>query len=249
MRFLIAALLALQAAAPRPVTFENVAQAAGVTFAHVNGASADKYLVETMGSGGLLFDYDNDGWVDLFLVDGGSIADSTVNARARHRLFRNVGKGAFRDVTESSGIRHREYGMGACAGDVDNDGRTDLYITNYGPNALYRNAGNGVFTDVTRKRRCRARGMEHELCVSRRRHRRRSRFVRDELPRCAEDQQSLLRRSATPHPRVLPPARVPGRAKCALSQRREGYVHGRELGGWCDEVHRQRPRRRRGGLR
>ena len=168
-------------------------QAAGVTFTHINGASADKYLVETMGSGGLLFDYDNDGWVDLFLVDGGSIADSTVNARARHRLFRNVGKGAFRDVTESSGIRHREYGMGACAGDVDNDGRTDLYITNYGPNVLYRNAGNGVFTDVTRTRRCRARGVEHELCVPRRGCRRRSRFVRDELPRCAEDQQPLLR--------------------------------------------------------
>jgi enediyne biosynthesis protein E4 len=150
LRWLITALLALQAAAPKPVTFENIAVAAGVTFTHVNGASADKYLVETMGSGGLFFDYDNDGWIDLFLVDGGSIADSAVNARARHRLFRNVGKGAFKDVTESSGIRHGEYGMGACAGDADNDGRVDLYVTNYGPNTLYRNVGNGVFMDVTR---------------------------------------------------------------------------------------------------
>jgi enediyne biosynthesis protein E4 len=150
LRWLITALLALQAAAPKPVTFENIAVAAGVTFTHVNGASADKYLVETMGSGGLFFDYDNDGWIDLFLVDGGSIADSAVNARAQHRLFRNVGKGVFKDVTESSGIRHGEYGMGACAGDVDNDGRVDLYITNYGPNTLYRNVGNGVFMDVTR---------------------------------------------------------------------------------------------------
>jgi hypothetical protein len=103
-----------------------------------------------MGSGGVLFDYDNDGLIDLFLVDGGSIADATVNNRASHRLYRNVGKGAFKDVSESSGIRHREYGMGACAGDVDNDGRVDLYVTNYGQNELYRNGGNGTFTDITR---------------------------------------------------------------------------------------------------
>jgi enediyne biosynthesis protein E4 len=150
LRLLLAVLLALQAAAPKPVAFENIAAAAGVTFTHINGASADKYLVETMGSGALFFDYDNDGWIDLFLVDGGSIADNAVSGRARHRLFRNAGKGVFKDATESSGIRHQEYGMGACAGDVDNDGRIDLYITNYGPNVLYRNGGNGVFTDVTR---------------------------------------------------------------------------------------------------
>ena len=150
MRLLLAILLAVQVAAPKPVAFENIAAAAGVTFTHINGASADKYLVETMGSGALFFDYDNDGWIDLFLVDGGSVADNALNARARHRLFRNTGKGVFKDATESSGIRHQEYGMGACAGDVDNDGRIDLYITNYGPNVLYRNGGNGVFTDVTR---------------------------------------------------------------------------------------------------
>src|SRR5678816_530848 len=132
------------------VTFDNVAKSVGLTFTHVNGASADKYLVETMGSGAAFIDYDNDGWIDLFVVDGGSIADNAVSSHARHRLFRNAGKGVFKDATESSGIRHQEYGMGACAGDVDNDGRIDLYITNYGPNVLYRNGGNGVFTDVTR---------------------------------------------------------------------------------------------------
>jgi enediyne biosynthesis protein E4 len=150
LRLLLAVLLALQAAVPKPVTFENIAAAAGVTFTHVNGASADKYLAETMGSGALFFDFDNDGWIDLFFVDGGSIADNAVRARARDRLFRNAGNGVFKDATESSGIRHQEYGMGACAGDVDNDGRVDLYITNYGPNVLYRNGGNGAFTDVTR---------------------------------------------------------------------------------------------------
>jgi hypothetical protein len=137
-------------AAASPVAFENVTTAAGVNFTHINGASPDKYLVETMGSGVVLFDYDGDGLVDLFFVNGGSIARPADAAAARHRLFHNEGNGAFKDATAASGIGHRDYGMGACAGDVDNDGRIDLYITNYGPNALYRNAGGGAFTDVTR---------------------------------------------------------------------------------------------------
>jgi hypothetical protein len=156
VKYLVAGLLILgwlqsgPTVAQQPIAFENVAAAAGIVFTHTNGASPDKYLAETMGSGGVLLDFDNDGLLDLFLVDGGSVADAAVNARARHRLYRNVGNGAFTDVTETSGIRHREYGMGACAGDVDNDGREDLYITNYGQNELYRNSGNGTFTDVTR---------------------------------------------------------------------------------------------------
>jgi hypothetical protein len=132
------------------ITFENVATIVGATFPNLNGASPDKYLVETMGSGALFFDYDSDGWLDLFLVDGGSLADPAVNTRARHRLLHNAGKGMFKDATDASGIRHSDYGQGACAGDVDNDGRVDLYVTNYGPNTLYRNVGKGAFTDVTR---------------------------------------------------------------------------------------------------
>jgi hypothetical protein len=122
----------------------------GIDFTHVNGASPDKYLVETMGSGALFFDYDNDGWLDVFLVDGGSLASATEAARARHQLYRNRGGGTFEATTGRSGIRHREYGMGACAGDYDNDGWVDLYVTNLGPNTLYRNTGGGVFSDVTR---------------------------------------------------------------------------------------------------
>lgn len=136
-------------AAPR-VTFVDVAKAAGVAFTHVNGASAEKFLPETMGSGAVLFDMDGDDDLDLFVVDGGAIADAATAARARHRLYRNQGEGTFRDVTAASGIRHRGYGMGACAGDVDNDGRVDLYVTAYGPNTLYHNDGGGVFSDVTR---------------------------------------------------------------------------------------------------
>ena len=156
MKQAIIALLAVVAAsaivlaADNPLPqFIDVARQAGVTFHHTSGASADKHLVETMGSGGLFFDYDGDGWIDIFVVDGGSITDASGAQRAQHRLYRNRGDGTFADVTGRSGIRHREYGMGACAGDVDRDGHPDLYITNYGPNVLYRNRGDGTFTDVT----------------------------------------------------------------------------------------------------
>ena len=129
------------------VTFDDVARASGVVFDHHNGASADKHLVETMGSGGLFFDYNDDGWIDILLVDGGSLADPRQRRMARHRLYRNRGNGIFEDATATSGIVHTGYGMGACAGDYDNDGAVDLYITSLGGNALYRNSGKGAFTE------------------------------------------------------------------------------------------------------
>ena len=133
---------------PAAPSFRDVAAAAGLSFVHVNGASDEKFFPEIMGSGGLFFDFDNDGWLDVFLVDGGSYADPAVARRARHRLYRNRRNGTFEDVTARSNIQHPDYGMGACAGDFDNDGLTDLYITNVGPNALYRNAGGGRFAEV-----------------------------------------------------------------------------------------------------
>ena len=136
-------------AAQTTVRFTDVTRESGVNAHHVNGASPDKHLIETMGSGGLFFDYDNDGWIDLFLVDGGSLNDPRVASQAKHRLYHNRGNGTFEDVTARSGIQHRDYGMGACAGDFDNDGWIDLYVTNFGPNTLYRNRGDGSFTDVT----------------------------------------------------------------------------------------------------
>ena len=129
-------------------SFRDVASPAGLDFVHVNGASDEKFIFEIIGSGGLFLDFDNDGWLDVFLVDGGSLADPAVARRARHRLYRNRRNGMFEDVTNASNIRQREYGLGACAGDVDNDGLVDLYITNVGPNALYRNAGAGRFAEV-----------------------------------------------------------------------------------------------------
>jgi hypothetical protein len=140
-----------EASAPkRPVVFTDVTKAAGLAFVHVSGASEQKFLVETMGSGALFFDFDGDGWIDLFLVDGGSLADARQDAAARHRLYRNRGGGSFEDATARSGIAHHEYGMGACAADYDNDGLMDLYVTGVGGNRLYRNAGGGTFRDATR---------------------------------------------------------------------------------------------------
>jgi enediyne biosynthesis protein E4 len=133
---------------PSHPAFSDLARQRGLDFTHTNGASADKFFPEIMGSGGLFLDVDNDGWLDMFLVDGGSFADPAVARRARHRLFRNRGNGTFQDVTAASRIQHRDYGMGACAGDIDNDGLIDLYITNVGSNLLYRNTGKGRFTEV-----------------------------------------------------------------------------------------------------
>ena len=141
-----------EAGSPVSLRFTDISASAGVNVRHINGASPEKHLVETIGSGGLFLDYDNDGWLDIFLVDGGSLASPALARQARHRLFRNRGKGAFEDASASSGIQHLEYGMGACAGDYDNDGWIDLYITGLGPNALFRNR-QGTFTDVTRTAR------------------------------------------------------------------------------------------------
>jgi len=140
------------AGAPQ-VQFEDITQQAGLAFRHTNGTSRDKHIVETMGSGGLFLDYDNDGWLDIFLVDGGSLADPRIAASARHRLYRNRRDGTFEDVTTTARIAHQGFGMGACAGDYDNDGWTDLYLTNGGSNTLYRNSGEGMFLDVTQTAR------------------------------------------------------------------------------------------------
>ena len=145
---------------PATVQFVNVATQSGVDFQHVNGASPDRHLYEIMSGGGLFFDFDNDGWLDIFLVDGGSLTNAAIDKTAQHRLYRNRGNGTFQDVSASSGITHVGYGMGACAADVNNDGWIDLYVTSVGTNALYQNNGGklaspkpgegGGFTDVTK---------------------------------------------------------------------------------------------------
>ena len=130
------------------VTFTVVARESGLDFVHENGATPERYLPETMGGGVVVFDYNNDGWQDVFFVDSGSIADPGLTAG--HRLYLNKGDGTFSDATRGSGIEGAGYGMGACSADFDNDGWVDLYVTSVSANRLYRNTGDGRFADVTR---------------------------------------------------------------------------------------------------
>ena len=127
--------------------FRDVTDAMKLDFRHINGFSAERRLVETMGSGGALFDFDNDGDLDLYLVQGNSLAPST-EPLPENRLYRNDA-GVFVDVTESANVGDTGYGLGAVAADYDSDGYRDLYVTNLGKNVLYRNNGDGTFTDVT----------------------------------------------------------------------------------------------------
>jgi hypothetical protein len=140
------------AAQPQPAlpTFTDATAAAGIRFKHHNGAFGKKYLPETMGSGGAFFDADGDGKQDILLVNGtqwpGRSATKSVMA-----LYRNNGNGAFADVAASAGLAVPMYGLGVSAGDYDNDGRTDLYVTALGPDRLFRNLGGFRFEDVTTK--------------------------------------------------------------------------------------------------
>lgn len=131
------------------VQFQDAAAASGVDFVHRNGAFGRKWLPETMGSGAAFLDYDSDGDEDLFLVNGRDWPGHASGRRATQALYRNDGAGRFRDVTREAGLDHEHYGMGVAAGDVDNDGRVDLYVTGLGESHLYLNHGEKGFVDAT----------------------------------------------------------------------------------------------------
>lgn len=145
--------IVLPSAAENRIHFTEQTYQAGIQFKHTNGASQHKYLPETMGAGGLFFDYDNDGYLDIYLVNSGTLSRDPKPRRQPDEmnvLYRNKGDGTFIDVTVAAGLQHnRGYGMGCISADYDNDGDADLYLTNFGPNQLYRNNGDGTFTDVT----------------------------------------------------------------------------------------------------
>ncbi len=150
---------AAEPATAEPTTgavFTAVEEAAGLDFRHVRGFTGAWYMPETMGSGCGWLDYDNDGWLDAYLVQSGPVPFDPSGPAVPNQLFRNQGDGTFRDVTPASGLGDEGYGMGTCFGDVDNDGWIDVMITNFGPNRLYRNRGAGAdgtvtFEDVTER--------------------------------------------------------------------------------------------------
>src|SRR4029079_5989295 len=154
-------LLLFLAAAPAPdVHFTDVSRAVGFTFAHQSSATSNKYLIETMGGGVAILDYDNDGRLDVFFTNGAKLDDPMPDGKAPdksdpkywNRLFHQEANGTFVDVTEKAGLTGQPqnfYGMGVAVGDYDDDGFEDLYVTGFGGNTLYHNNGNGTFSDVT----------------------------------------------------------------------------------------------------
>ena len=145
-------LLPLNAATSPPLLEEIPPAASGIHWVHQNAFSTQHFLPESMGPGVAFFDFDNDGWMDIFLVNSGPCDFYQPSTKPKHALYRNNRKGGFTNVTETSGILPpKSFGMGVAVGDYNNDGFPDLFITAYGACTLYRNNGDGTFSDVTQK--------------------------------------------------------------------------------------------------
>ena len=129
--------------------FTDITKQSGLNFIHDPGVDGTYFMPESLGSGGAFFDYDNDGRLDIYLINGGHHGKDQGKPAIKNRLFHQNASGSFEDVTGRSGLGGSGYGMGVAIGDIDNDGNQDVYVTNYGPDALYHNNGNGIFSDIT----------------------------------------------------------------------------------------------------
>src|ERR1017187_2023325 len=137
---------------PGEVHFEDIAQQAGLSALNVYGGDTHKeFIIETTGNGAVIFDYDNDGWPDIYLPNGSTVEGFPKDKAPTGRLYHNNHDGTFTDVTSQAGLARSGWGQGACVGDYDNDGYLDLFVTYWGQNVLYRNNGDGTFSDVTAK--------------------------------------------------------------------------------------------------
>ena len=133
-------------------SFKNVASEAGLVAKTIyGGLDTNQYLLETTGTGAAAFDFDDDGWIDIFLVNGTTLEGFPAGKEPTNHLYRNKGNGTFEDVTARAGLAHGGWGQGACVGDYDNDGHDDLFVTYWGQNRLYRNKGDGGFEDATER--------------------------------------------------------------------------------------------------
>ena len=135
--------------AQAPIVLRDVTHRSGLTFKHTDGSSGKRYLVEAVSAGLALFDYNGDGRVDIYLLNGAPLKGTKADVAPRNALYRNVGNFRFVDVTDQAGVGDTGFALGVAVGDYDNDGDADLYVNNYGPNVLYRNSGDGSFSDVT----------------------------------------------------------------------------------------------------
>lgn len=129
----------------------DVTASSGITFQHHDGGSGKGYIVEGVTGGLALFDYDLDGFIDIYFLNGAPLRGTEVDQPLKNALYRNNGDWTFTDVTEKAGVGDTGHGMGVTVGDYDNDGDEDLYVNNFGPNVLYRNNGDGTFSDVTQE--------------------------------------------------------------------------------------------------
>ena len=137
------------ACADGAIVLRDVTRDTGITFRHTDGSSGRHYIVESVSSGLALFDYDKDGDVDIYFLNGAPLKGTKVDTPPKNALYRNDGNFKFTDVTDKAGVGDTGFGLGVAVGDYDNDGDLDIYVNNYGPNVLYRNNGDGTFTDVT----------------------------------------------------------------------------------------------------
>ena len=134
------------------VFFKDEAEKAGLVAKNVfGGVDTKNYIIETTGTGVAVFDYDNDGWPDIFLVNGTTLDSPAGSATPTSHLYHNNHDGTFTDVTAKAGVLHTGWGQGVCVGDYDNDGFEDFFVTYYGKNVLYHNNGNGTFTELGEK--------------------------------------------------------------------------------------------------
>jgi tetratricopeptide (TPR) repeat protein len=133
------------------IRFEDVAERAGIRFQYHSGETPQHFIADMMGGGVALFDYDDDGWLDVYLIDGCALPYDRRSPPRPNKLYRNRGDGTFEDVTERAGVGGRGYGMGCVVGDYDNDGHDDLFLTGLYETVLYRNRGDGTFEDVTER--------------------------------------------------------------------------------------------------
>lgn len=148
---LLLLLTASWASAQTGAYFTEITDDVALDFEHDPGTEGNYWAPEVMGSGGAFMDFDGDGALDIYLVQGGPLPESAKTERLTNRLFRQKADGSFADVTETSGLGNTGYGTGVAVGDIDNDGLVDLYVGNYGADALYRNTGGGKFEDITKR--------------------------------------------------------------------------------------------------